>query len=503
MKKIRVTIVLALSVLAMLSACGKDAERLPGDETQSGSEYEKQPDVFDNKENDDKKENTDDLDPNADYIQNYSIDRIAYCEYDSDILWVYVRGEGQGEPFRAAIDETGKIYSKIYENYGSLTGYLCSSKYLCLYEQDVVSFVGAEAIYAYGEHQIYFYDGTNVTESYLDGAEQIWRVTKTDDDLIIWKYETIETYSTVKYILRVCDTSGNLLLELDGDEYPAVANALSAEKLFLKEDQVLKELGSGLYQIGDIYVDVILREVYGPDQYGLGNFVAVHDRCVFSGIECDDSNKFTRRYKNLTVYKIGTKTPLFTWKSDTDMFLPNSDGIGDPNGIGNGVFKTYSRGETITAGVPGQMYDYAVPAEPIKYYDAATGEFLAEYDTAKIGAERIFNFNGENAIAEIKNPAGTKFITLIDRDGQFLFEPLQAKASESVDDWREELGAVVFYYDGTGYEGEGFYLLSEDGTMTALHVTYADEILFNHNNRIIVVNDGEYGIYDLEGNKIH
>lgn len=503
MKKTHVAIVVALSLLAILSGCGKETEKQPGkDGIQSGSESEDQPGVSDTQENDEIIEDTDDFDQDADYIQNYSIDGIAYCEYDSDILWVYVRGEGQDESFRAAIDETGKIYSKIYENYGSLTGYLCSSEYFCLYKKDVSSLVGTQTLYFYDDHQIFTCDGTEITASFLDESEEIWRVTKTDDKLIIWKYETIEAYSSVKYILRVCDTNGNLLFELDGDEYPAVANALSAEKLFLKEDQVLKELGSGLYQIGDIYLDVILREVYGPDQYGLGNLAAVYDRCVFSGIECDDSNEFTRRYKSLTVYKIGTDKPLFTWASDTDMFLPNSDGIGDPDGIGNGVFKTYSRGETISAGVPGKVYDYAVPVEPIKYYDAATGEFLAEYDTAKIGADRIYIFNGENAIAKIKNPTGTWFITLIDKDGQFLFEPLQTKDTESVDDWREELGAVVFYYDGTGYEGEGFYLLSKDGAMTSLHITDADKIYFNHNHRMIVINDGEYSLYDMEGNKI-
>ncbi len=490
MKKTWMAVVVALFLLAMLSGCGKGTEVKPGkDEVQPGSEYEEQSDVSDNRENDDKKEdteNTDDFEPNADYIQNYSVDRIAYCKYDSDMLWVYASGEGQDENFRAAIDDTGKIYSKIYENYGNLT-YLCSSEYLCLYEQDAVSSIGAEVIRAYGEHQIYYYDGTNVTESLLDGSEQIWRVTKTGDDLIIWKYDTIETYSTAKYILRVCDMSGNLLLELDGDEYPDIANALSAAgKVFIEKDQVLKELGSGLYQIGDIYVDVILREVYGPDQYGLGNVVDVYDRCVFSGEEYDDSNSTVGiRFKNLTVYKIGVDEPLYTWASDTDMYLQYE--------VDNGVFPIYSRIKTPFGALAG---------EPKKYYDAATGEFLAEYDTVQIGAERIYKFNGENAIAEIKNPAGTKFVTLIDRNGQFLFEPLQTKASESVDDWREELGAVVFYYDGTGYEGEGFYLLSEDGTMKSLHITDADEILFIHNNRMIVINDGEYSLYDLEGNKI-
>ena len=494
MKKTCVAIALALSILAMLSGCEKGAEKQPGmDGIQPGSESEDQPGVSDTHKNDEIIEDTDDFDPDADYIQNYSIDGIAYCEYDSDILWVYVDGEGRDESFRAAIDETGKIYSKIYENYGSLTGYLCSSEYFCLYKKDVSSLVGTQTLYFYDDHQIFTCDGTEITASFLDESEEIWRVTKTDDKLIIWKYEAIETYSSVKYILRVCDTNGNLLLELDGDEYPAVANALSAEKLFLKEDQVLKELGSGLYQIGDIYLDVILREVYGPDQYGLGNLAAVYDRCVFSGIECEDSNDFTRRYKSLTVYKIGTDEPLFTWASDTDMFLPN--------GVENGVFMTYSRGETISGGVLGHTYNYALPVEPKKYYDAATGEFLAEYDTAKIGAERIYYFNGENAIAEIKNPAGTRFITLIDRDGQFLFEPLQEKIS-SFRDWREELGAVMFYYDGTGYEGEGFYLLSEDGAMKSLHIMDADKILFNHNNRMIVINDGEYSLYDMEGNKI-
>lgn len=479
-----VRIIAMLTVFVLLTGCsvesGKSSQDTNNPTNASGTDGQSET-PGDSQPGNEKEDLVDD--PYAEKIWDYEVTKILYSDKASNLIWVKARELGGETGFRAAIDKRGSIISKIYSN---LSNGIFTGDYICLFDQYLNSYSG---------YQIYSCDGTNITDEFLSEAEEIWRVTRIDENLIVWKYEKIETYSSVKYVLRVCDSGGKLLLELDSSEYPAIGNALSADKYFPAQEQLLKELGSGFYQIGDIYIDLAGGKLYGPEQYGLKNAVNVHEGHVFSGTERDDNHKnYLKRYKGLTVYKIGIDEPLYSWETDSEMFYSVND---------NGIFKTYTCGEIMRMGVDGDYFEAATEIEPYSYYDGFSGKLLARYDSASLGAERITDFNGETALTYVKGPAGGYFVTYIDQNGTFLFEPIQTRSSNAIlADWRDELGAICIYYSGHDHEGEGLYLLDANGSMKPLKISDADEMALTDSDKIAVVLDGLLGLYDLSGNRL-
>ena len=474
MKYYMKALLVVLCLFCLLTACVPKVETT--DQTNPTMSAGKE-DLQDVKEN----QNPDVLperDPNAEYIQNYLISALKTSpsiDYaDSKYSWVKLYEEKNADKINtdswAAIDETGKIYGIVpLENESDDVE--CFNEFLCVEET-----------------KLYKYDGSEVTSLYLNNGETLLRITKCKDDFAIWKYQTDKKYQEeTVYTLRVCNTKGDLLFEINSNNFDDVDILCSA--IQHGEYPAYTQLSDCLYVIpvggstgyipymidlstGKIFdikqCDAVqqLSFVRGHPQNWINQMRAIHD-VFFAALSPELTGKNAYR---LHAYKIGEIEPLYTLDIGT-MVIPEY--IDDAF-----ISTTYQDGKLF----------YVL-------HDLYTGKEVYILQSDSLTFDEIQYSTKYDAYIEQVGD----FVGVFSVDGTPCFEPIEGKL---VANWLDYNGNLLIKYNGHAYDGAGLYVVDMEGKMTMLSIT-GSRIALNAQNRIMVVDsNGTYKLYDKDWNQL-
>lgn len=469
---------LLIAVILLLAACGND---LPAESSQDSNpepvgDTRKHEDYFSDN-TDLVSENSNELpqqDPNADYIQNYLIDEFGdnldkgYT--DNPYIWVRLKADSNSW---AAIDETGKIYAVIPMESAYMEAE-CGSAFIC-----------------FDEHILYSYDGTNVTEQYLEDGETLLRITSCSDDFIIWKYQTDKKYQEdTVYTFRACSTDGKCLAEMTSSDDTIGQTLAYVCKYSYSYDPnsatgstpVFKKLSEDLYLVWTYLFDLKTGHVYNIEDYETDwRFVSAANDVLFvqTPLYDPDTKVFyaNQTYESiLSAYYPGEYEPLYSWSTEEGYIQKITEyGIlvltsNDPRPELRDIYT----GERI--------YRCQAEANNLSYSPA----YSPKYDVfvEQVGA----------------------FVGVFKQDGTPCFEPIEGNI---LGNWLEYTDYILIEYKGHQAEGSGLYIVDVDGNMRKLDVTltgdlyYGVEYVLHVDGQIMVNDDGRYKLFDSDWNQIY
>ena len=407
-------------------------------------------------------------DPNAEYIQNYLISALrtspstAYT--DSKYSWVNLYEDENAGKIKtdswAAIDETGKIYGIVpLENESDDVE--CFNEFLCVEET-----------------RLYKYDGTEVTSQYLNNGETLLRITKCKDDFAIWKYQTDKKYQEeTVYTLRVCNTKGDLLFEIDSRKYDATDGL--CRFIQYGESPAFIKLSNTLYYVQYCnIIDLSTGNIYDIEQYDavqklkqyasthyqynfLNNITAIDD-VLYVSVPTEDGNA------NCYAHKAGEIEHLYSVNGMYKMFPTLIEAkFLSPDGDIWALYDIYTGEQVYTS--QNSLYSFT--------YDEI--EYSTKYN---VYIEQVGDFVG-----------------VFTGDGTPCFEPIEGKL---VANWLDYNGNLLIKYNGHAYDGSGLYVVDREGKMTKLFIT-GSRFALNAQNRIMVVDGGTYKLYDKDWNQLY
>ena len=416
-------------------------------------------------------------DPNAEYIQNYRISALkssSYTDYtDSQYFWVKLLAKENSSKIQtdswAAIDETGKIYGIVpLENTSDEVEYF--KEFICVEET-----------------RLYKYDGSEVTQQYLSNGETLLRITKCKDGFAIWKYQTDKKYQEETiYTLRACNINGDILFERDSNNFGDVDVLCSAIRY--GEYPAYTQLSDYLYIIpvggsagytpymidlstGEIFdikqCDAVqqLSSVRGHPQNWINQIRAIDD-VFFAALspELTGKNAYT-----LHAYETGRIEPLYTLEIGA-MVIPEY--IDDAF-----ISTTYQDGRLLY--VLHDLYtgkqEYILQSGSLTFDEI---QYSTKYDAY---LEQVGDFVGVFSV-----------------DGTSCFEPIEGKL---IANWLDYNGKLLIKYTGHAYDGAGLYVVDMEGKMTMLSIT-GSEFALTAQNRVLVLDDGTYKLYDEDWNQL-
>lgn len=464
MKQCRKVLLVALCLSCFLTACAPKMET-PNQTNPSAST------------NTDHTQNSDggqdlgavpERDPNAEYIQDYYISALGISSStgytDSKYYWARLRADKNTGKINtdswAAIDETGKIYGIVpLENESDDVEWF--NEFLCVEET-----------------RLYKYDGSEVTSQYLNNGETLLRITKCDDDFAIWKYQTDKKYQEeTVYTLRVCNTKGEILFEIDSRKYDGTDGLCG----FIQygESPAFIKLSNNLYYVQYCnIIDLSTGNIYDIEQYDavqklkqyaskhyqynfLNNITAIDD-VLYVSVPTEDGNA------NCYAYKAGAIEHLYS-----------------VNGIYK-MFPTLIEGRFLSP--DGDMW---------ALYDIYTGEqvYITQNSLSSFTYDEIEYSTKYNVYIEQVGD----FVGVFSEDGAPCFEPIEGKL---IANWLDYNGNLLIQYKGHAYDGAGLYVVDMNGNMTMLSIT-GSAFALNAQNRIMVVDsDGTYKLYDKDWNQL-
>lgn len=401
-------------------------------------------------------------DPNAEYIQNYRISALkssSSTDYtDSQYFWVKLLAKENSSKIQtdswAAIDETGKIYGIVpLENTSDEVEYF--KEFICVEET-----------------RLYKYDGSEVTQQYLSNGETLLRITKCKDGFAIWKYQTDKKYQEEKiYTLRVCNTNGDLLFEIDSSEYKSTDGLCRC--IQNGESPAFAKLSNSLYYVQNCnIVDLSTGKMFDIEQY-------------------DAVQKLTQ---NASKWKYNWVNSLSA--IENVLFVPTGDN----------VTYAYKLGENKPLYSVNTITKVSATRVEARFLNASSDAWiLCDIYTGK----QIYTLqNSLTSTTYNKIQYSTKYDAYIEQVGDFVgvfsmdgipcFEPIEGKL---IANWLDYNGNLLIKYTGHAYDGAGLYVVDMEGKMTMLSITGSGFAL-TAQNRVIVFDGGTYKLYDEDWNQL-
>lgn len=90
------------------------------------------------------------------------------------------------------------------------------------------------------------------------------------------------------------------------------------------------------------------------------------------------------------------------------------------------------------------------------------------------------------------------FVGVFSMDGIPCFEPIEGKL---IANWLDYNGNLLIKYTGHAYDGAGLYVVDMEGKMTMLSIT-GSGFAITAQNRVLVLDDGTYKLYDEDWNQL-
>lgn len=296
----------------------------------------------------------------------------------------------------------------------------------------------------------YVFDLTSleeITNKFLSDNEKIWYVEKGGN--VVIKSKTEETYNDLIITITIMDEYANVKSEFSSTEFESEYN----RNWYLRNPSIYSaDNGIYVFNIDDDYlgvIDSIHNKFIIVNHGGISRYIdAMEDR----HFEIFSDGKYLVFYSNY----MGYGNYLFDLINESFVKIGNNYSIVYMDSMDANSSHYYDRAWRTSFG-DGKIY-CANRDSNYAFVDIATGKIInLEFDGAK--PSKVGPFTNGYAVIEFKG----KYVTIIDENGNMLFEPI----------------------DGNINKAYGF------------SIEFDNQVYFN------VTNHGEYYLLDINGNKIN
>lgn len=305
-------------------------------------------------------------------------------------------------------------------------------------------------------------DGDDITSRYanVEQGEQVVGIWEDSTGISVWTVLSVDTYDSHVTTLYAKDMTGNVKMSWSSDEFPDLQLYRSALDEF-------EYISNGTYMFDQSVIDIKSGDgfCYPPS----GNNYAVN------GTD-EEGNVYTFHNNGSTssIYKLSSSGDEI-WK----MTLYGRNTIGGH----------FSSGLIYVRGQDGNRNE-------INGFFDKTGNCVIVTD---LNISNYPAFLGEYVLLEITNEAGVKFVTLMDKKGNMLFEPIKGAVPNSGLGIFAAIVASKEYY--LAKVDDEIVLLHLDGTYTAVpeYWNYTTYKCMQHNNTYFTIEDSQIVVYEYQG----
>lgn len=411
MKRI-ISFLLALILLLLLVSCGNNADShmVESSSVQTGTSDSPTNNVGDDKDNQPEPEETENVELKHD---SFWIERFMSYEIGSTgEFWVQAINEGQGQDngnsvFVAMDAEKNPLYTLSTDDYS-----ICSGIY------DKISVVKDEKQY---KKVILDGNGLDITTKYadVDNGEEVITISEDVTGITIWTIQDIDTYDKHITTLYAKSLQGEIKQSWDSEKF-RVDSARDG----------IYYVANGIYRFDRIVINLINGNGFSLPRSGNGSAVHGVDENGFVYVGTNDG--------------VGEELFKFTDSGETVWKLYFRNGRNQPAKIGK-----YAEGFIYASG------------EDFNGFIDANGNYAIDIS---LYASNYPIFVGKYALVELRNEAGVKFVSLFDKQGNMLFEPVKGSEIFSYGN-TAIIDENVVIFDSTGNRINAPWLVSDDGFM--------------------------------------
>lgn len=291
-------------------------------------------------------------------------------------------------------------------------------------------------------------DLNDISDQFLEEDETIWNILKDDFGIRIFTYKTIETYSYQDIIINVYDEYWDKKLTFSKSELSDKYDfgSMSIDKLYLTS------IGGNIYYMmpngsnNTLFFDTMRNKVF------------IINTTTDTGIFSSDGN-----------YIICSGLDTVIIDIDNELEILNTSGFFDGFRFEFGGYESYMWRDVIEPYVAEKFSEIREGKFFGKAYDNHYGLFdysgaaiaVLDYEDSTLSNYSSF-YNGY-AVLELENSGGTKFVTIIDDKGNWLFDPIKGNLGDRTY-YFENLDCFLIFSD----DETGGYLLNSQGVQQQL-----------------------------------
>lgn len=271
-------------------------------------------------------------------------------------------------------------------------------------------------------------DGNDVSYKYVDSGneEKLLAIREDSTGITIWTIQDTDTYDSHVTTLRAKNTNGDIKQSWESG---SVENSITQSSSSIIED--FHYVAEGIYAFDNYVINIKTGHAFYYPPSG-------------------------NSYKIWGVDKDGFIYTVHNNGNNVSMIKYNDMGGTEWNGTIWGEFGEYSEGLIFLEGEDGKGTEY-------NGFINANGEYVLKLD---LWIRNTPKFIGDYALIECANEMGTEFVTLVDKQGNIMFEPIRGKDGCEVSGQYETYAAKVAeetYYVVTVDDQVG--ILKPDGTV--------------------------------------
>lgn len=293
-------------------------------------------------------------------------------------------------------------------------------------------------------------NGNDISLKYIDEGEDIIRVFNSDNNLMIFTLSTEDTYSTQNVIFKVYDENKNCLFHFSKQE---VNTKYGVDWICSTENIDISDLGSGIYCIIDsgydyfynldnqrLYIDLIRKKVFIGEKNGIysdGEYIWCTENVIDIDSETSTpSNIETLKYRDTYAHRVSN-----VWN-------------------GKFIASTY-------IGASRHLYssEYAI-------YDCQ-GNLICDLESDTVNVTEYNGIYDGYSLIEITNEGGTEYVTVIDENGKWQFEPIQGKIV-----WNQYIKSTEQFV-AVKNDYTGLILINQKGEQEELPIPVAENYVYN------------------------
>lgn len=256
-------------------------------------------------------------------------------------------------------------------------------------------------------------DGNDISLKYINEGEIILGVFNNDNNINIFTVSTEDTYSTQNVIFKIYDENKNCKFSFSKKE---INDKYGVEWVCNVETLSVSDLGNEIYCPHNIiYNSVIEHSIYlsNPNnlEENMGLYIDMNREKVFLAGKGGNASDGKYIWCEDSVIDIDSETT--TYLEGGTLKYRNTYAHRNSN-IWNGKFITNTN-----AGAYLYSSDYAI-------YDCQ-GNLVCDLESDTVNVTNYSGIYNGYSLIEITNEGGTKYITIIDENGEWQFEPIQGQ----------------------------------------------------------------------------
>lgn len=285
-------------------------------------------------------------------------------------------------------------------------------------------------------------DGNDISSQYVNDNEAIMGVANDDNGISIFAVSTEETYSTQNVIFNVYDENKNCKFSFSKEE---ILEKYGIEWYWDTDYLKIKSIGNNTYYIDN---DRIMNDMY--------MFVDTTREKVFpmstpqwnGGVFSSDGTRilYYSQMHGCVVIDIDTEIsqPLNGIKYGDETAYPRS-------AMWNGKFIAEANSSDYA------LYDYQ-------------GNLICDLESESANVTAYTNFYDGHSLIELVNDGGTSFVTVINENGEWQFDPIQGSINSNSEVYLKKAGQFLAWEN----DGSGAFLIDKTGNKMSVPIPKAN-----------------------------